>query len=89
MIGRWSVERELEELFKGQSVIDLIFEFRVGIDTEPLLKEHTLKEQQGRVRICTFTAGTDGIVSHQDLFDAVPSDGVIERIHKFETAIVL
>jgi hypothetical protein len=89
MIGRGSIEREPEELFKGQPVVDLIFEFGIGVDAEPLLKEHTLEKQQRRVRIGTFTAGTDGIVSHQDLFNALPIDSVIERIHKFEAAIVL
>ena len=40
--------------------------------------------QPGRVGIGTFAAGADGIVSHQDWFDATPIDGVIERIHPFE-----
>jgi hypothetical protein len=72
MIGRGSIEREPEELFKGQPVVDLIFDFGIGVDVEPLLKEHTLEKQQGWVRIGTFPTSTDGIVSHQDLFNAIP-----------------
>lgn len=77
MIGRGPIEREPEELFKGQPVVDLVFEFGIGIDAEPLLKEHTLKKQQQRVRVGTLSACTDGIMGHHDVFNARPIDSVI------------
>ena len=36
---------------KGQPVVDLVFEFWIGVDTELLLKEHTLEKQLRRVGI--------------------------------------
>ena len=88
MIWRWSIEREAEKLFKRQSIIDLVFEFGVGVDAEPFLKEHAFKEEQRRIGIRALTAGPHGILSHQDLFNALPLDGVIEFIHQFEAAVV-
>ena len=89
MIRRRPIERESEEFFEGQPVIDLVFKFGVGVDAEPFLKEHAFKEQQRGIGIGAFTAGSHGIMSHQDLFNAIPIDGVIEFVHEFEAAIVL
>ena len=33
-----------ESRFKGQSVIDLVFEFGIGVDAEPFLKEHAFEQ---------------------------------------------
>ena len=89
MIRRRPIERKPEEFFEGQTVVDLVFEFGVGVDAEPFLKEHAFEKQQGRVGIGAFTAGSHGVMSHQDLFNAPPINGVIELVHEFEAAIVL
>ena len=88
MIGGGPIKGKAQELFKGQPVVDLVFEFGIGVDAEPLLKEHAFKEEQRRIGVSTFTAGTNGIVSHQDLFNANPVNGIIEIIHEFEAAVM-
>jgi hypothetical protein len=73
--------------------VNLIFEFGIGIDAclvefedhstgaEPFLKEHTLKKHKRWICISAFTAGTDSIMSHQNLFNALPVNGSIELLH--------
>jgi hypothetical protein len=47
MILRGSIERETEELFKGQPIIDLVFEFGIGVDAEPFLRSMYLNNGKG------------------------------------------
>jgi hypothetical protein len=55
----------------------LVFEFGLGVDAKPLLKEHAFKKEQRRIGVSTLTAGAYGIMTYQDLFNAPPIDGVI------------
>ena len=88
MIGRGPIEREPEELFKRQPGVDLIFEFGIGVDAEPLLKHETFKKQQGRIGVGAFSAVTDSVIIHQDCIDSGPIDGIGDFFHQFEAAIM-
>ena len=61
MIRRGFAQGQAEEFFKGQPVIDLVFEFRIGIDAEPLLQQYAFEQQQWWIGIGAFPTGTDGI----------------------------
>ena len=45
MIGSIILKGEPQELFEGYSVADLGFQFRVGIDAEPLLEEEAFHKE--------------------------------------------
>ena len=83
MIGRRLGKGQAEECFKGQPIIDLIFEFRIGVDPEPFLKQQAFEQKQGRVGVGTLTAGSYGVVREQELFDTAPIDGSIDGFHEF------
>jgi hypothetical protein len=51
MIGSGIVEGEPQELFERDAIIDLGFQFGIGIDLEPLLKEKAFHKNQGRIGI--------------------------------------
>ena len=75
MIRRGFAQGQAEEFFKGQPVIDLVFEFGIGIDiypvefedystgAKPLLQQHAFKQQYGRVGVSPFAAGPYGVVT--------------------------
>ena len=56
----------MQELFKRQSVVNLIFQLRIGIDVKPFLQQHAFEQQQWWIGVSTFAAGADGVVIHQD-----------------------
>ena len=62
MIWRRFAKRETEESFKGKPVVDLVFQFRVGINTKPLLEHQAFKEQQWREGSSAFAAGAHGVM---------------------------
>ena len=66
MIRRGFSKGQAEEFFKRQPVIDLIFEFGIGIDTEPLLQQHAFEQQQWAISVGAFAAGADGVMIHQN-----------------------
>ena len=39
MIGGWEVEGKPQEFFEGNPVVDLGFQFGIGVDSESLLEE--------------------------------------------------
>ena len=88
MVGRWFAKGQIEELFKRKTVIDLVFEFRIGLDTEPFLEHHALKQQQRGPCPGTFASGTDGIMVHEDLVNAALVNGFVELVHEFKTSVV-
>jgi hypothetical protein len=51
--GRFT-EGKGEEYFKGQTIVDLVFEFRIGVDMEPFLEHEAFKQQQRRISIGAF-----------------------------------
>ena len=51
MIGSGIVKGKPQELFEGDSVVDLGFQLRVGIDLEPLLKKKAFHKEKRRIDI--------------------------------------
>ena len=45
VIRRSFTEKQAQEFFKRQSVVDLILQFDIGIDMKPLLEEQALTEK--------------------------------------------
>ena len=82
-------ERKVQEGFEGEPVVDLVFQFGIRLDTEPLLEQQALEEHRGRLSAGALLAGANGVVAEQDRFDAGPVDGVAELVHRFDGAVLL
>ncbi len=77
MIGSTLIAGKSQKLLKGDPVIDLGFQFRVGIDLEPLLEQKACHEDQGRIGVVSFMAFADGIPSQKQSLDSGPvHDGI-------------
>ena len=55
-------ERETKEFFKRQSVVNLVFQLRIGIDVKPFLQQQAFKQQQRGIGTGAFVAGADGVM---------------------------
>jgi hypothetical protein len=86
----WSrlAEGQAKKGFEGESVVDLVFQFGIGLNTEPLLKQQAFEEHQRRVGAGAFLAGAHGVVAEQDGFDAGPVYSVAELVHEFDGAVL-
>ena len=82
------VKRKPQELFEGDSVVDLGFQLRIGIDLKPLLKKKAFHENKRRIGIVAFEALTDGVVSHKQAFNSGPVDSGVDLFHSFDSAIL-
>jgi hypothetical protein len=80
---------QAEELFKRQSVVDLVFQFGIGFDAESLLEHQAFKEQQRRIGIGAFRAGSNRVMAYLDRINSAPIDRLGNLIHEFKAAIVL
>jgi acyl carrier protein phosphodiesterase len=72
MIGSGIVKGKPQELFEGDSVVDLGFQLRVGIDLKPLLKKKALHKENRRIGVISFKAFTDGVISQKQGFYSGP-----------------
>jgi hypothetical protein len=61
VIGCGVVKGESQEFFEGISVVDLSFQFRVGVDLKPLFKEEAFHKQDRKISFGTSGVFTDGI----------------------------
>ena len=76
MIWRGFTERQAQESFERQPVVDLVFKLGVRMDAcpveceayssgvEPLLQHQAFEKQQRRISVCPFASGTKGIMAH-------------------------
>ena len=71
MIGSGIVKGKPQELFEGDSVVDLDFQLLIGIDFKPLLQKKAFHKDKRRIGIVSFKAFTDGIVSHEQAFNCL------------------
>jgi len=62
MIRRRAIQRHIQKRLKRDTVINEAFKFRVGTDPEPLLKQKTFEQKQGRIGSFSFTGFTGLIV---------------------------
>jgi len=63
MIRRWFAKRESEEFFKEEPVVDLVFQFGIGIDAKPFSQHQTFKEHQWRKGSSTFTTAANSVMA--------------------------
>jgi hypothetical protein len=88
MIGSGIVEGKSQELFEGDSVVDLGFQLRVGIDLEPLLEKKAFHKENRRIGRIAFKVFTDGIVSQKQAFNSGPVDNVVDLFHSFDSPVL-
>jgi hypothetical protein len=88
MIGRCIVKGKSQERFERSPVVDLSFQFRVGIDLEPLLKKKALHKDKRRIGVVSFKAFTDGIFSHEEAFNSGPVDSGVDLFHSFNSPVL-
>jgi len=88
MIGRMLKEGQIHELVEGDPVVDLVLQFRVGIDPVPLLQEKPFEQHQGRIGVGAFETAPHGIMRHQDLFDFRPINRLADLFQSFEAALM-
>jgi len=60
--GRFT-EGESKEFFKKQTVIELIFQFRIGVNVEPLLEQLAFIESPRRSGVSAFAGSSQGIMA--------------------------
>jgi hypothetical protein len=80
MIGRRLIEGKTQKRLKGGPVVDLGFQLRIGVDSEPLLKQQAFHEDQRGISLVAFGAFADGIVSQEEGFDSVPIHNGIDLL---------
>ena len=56
MIRRGIIEGKPQELFEGDAIIDLGFQFGIGIYLEPLLEQETFHKNKGRISVISCDA---------------------------------
>src|SRR5208283_75891 len=88
MIGSGIVKRKPQKLFKGDPVVDLGFQFRIGIYFKPLLKKKAFHKEKRRIGIVAFKAFTDGIVSQKQAFNSGPVDSGVDLFHSFNSPVL-
>jgi hypothetical protein len=88
MIRSGIVKRKPQELFERDSVIDLGFQLRIGIDLEPLLKKKAFHQDKRRIGIVAFKAFTDGVVSHKQVFYSGPINNGVDLFHSFDGPVL-
>jgi len=71
--------------FERSPVVDLSFQFRIGIDLEPLLKKKALHKDKRWIGVVSFKAFTDGIFSHEEAFNSGPVDSGVDLFHSFNS----
>ena len=81
MIGRRIFEGEPQELLEGDAIVDLGFQFGVGVDLEPLLQEKAFNKNYGWIRIIASGAFSDGIVFHDQIVDSGPIHDGVDLLH--------
>ncbi len=64
MIRRGFTERQAQESFERQPVVDLVFKLWVRMDAEPLLEHQTFKKQQRRIGVGAFAGCADSVMIH-------------------------
>jgi hypothetical protein len=88
MIGSGIVKRKPQELFERDSVIDLGFQLRIGIDLKPLLKKKAFHENKRRIGVVSFEALANRVVSQKQAFDSGPVDNGVDLFHSFDGPVL-
>ena len=89
MIGGRLIEGHSEKLLKGDPVVDLGFQFGIGVNTEPFLEEETFQKKQRRIGFISFVTFPDGVISDKDAVNVGPIDSGIDLLHSFDGAVAI
>jgi len=81
MIGCGIVEGEPQELFEGDAIINLCFQFGIGIDLEPLLEQEAFHKNYGMIGVIAGSAFSNGIGVHDQRINTGPVDDVVDLFH--------
>lgn len=87
MIRCGLIHGQSEKGFKGDAVIDLAFQIRIGGDLKPFLKHQTLEQQKRRIGLTTFGMFSGMIELFKQLVDRVPVDGQVELFEHGQGAV--
>ena len=82
------IEGKSQEPFEGDAVVDLGFEFRIGIDMEPLLEKEAFHQENWGVGPVSFMAVSDRIGSHEKVFDTGPVHDGVDLFHSFDGPVL-
>ena len=88
MIGSWIIKGETQEFLKRDPVIDLSFQFGVGIDLKPLLEQEAFHKYQGRIGFIAIGTLADGIVFHEHIIDSGPIHDGVDLLHSFDGPVL-
>ncbi len=88
MIGSRIIEGESQKRFEGDTVVDLSFQFGIGIDAEPLLEQQALHENNRRIGSVSFGAFPHGVVFHEQVFDTGPVHDSIDLFHSCDSPVL-
>jgi len=89
MIRGALIQREPQKALEGKAVVDLVFQFGIRGNPEPFLKQQAFIKDQGRISVGAFSAGSHGVVAHQNGLDSRPIDGFFDLFQRLETPVVL
>ena len=89
MIGGIIVKGKPQESSEGCFVVDLSFQFRVGINVEPLLEQKAFHKYQRRISSVALGAFPNGIASHEQVFDSGPIHDGVDLLHSFDGLVLL
>ena len=88
MIGSGIIKGEPQEFLEGDSIIDLGFQFGVGIDLKPLLEQEAFHEDQRRIGFIALGTFADGIVFHEQIIDTGPIHDCVDLLHSFDGPVL-
>jgi hypothetical protein len=81
MIGSGIIEGESQELLERDPIVDLGFQFGIGVDFEPLLQEEAFQEDQRRIGIIPRGTFSNGIMSYDQMIDTGPVHDRVDLFH--------
>jgi hypothetical protein len=88
MIRSRLAEGKPQNGFEGQLVVDLVFQFGVGLNPEPLLQEQAFEEHQWWVGPRALFAGAHGVMAEQEGIDPRPVEVGAELLHELDAAVL-
>lgn len=88
MIGRRLVKRKSQKLFERDSIINLGFQFRIGIDFKPLLEKKAFHQEERRIGIIAFKAFPSGVVYQKQVFNSGPVNRNIDQFHSLDGPVL-
>lgn len=83
MIGSGIIKRKPQKFFEGDFVVDLGFQFRVGINLKPLPKKQAFHQKKRWIGIVT----PSGIIIQKQAFDFGPVDRGVDLSHSFDRPV--